>query len=123
MITTWLIITCQGMGDEIRETLMTTAQVSHNPHYYPTTPWLEYLNDAQEPIPTIQIYCTSQKDAFRLRKQLRSACDGYAKRSPDRRNPGKEWVDHPLDGRVRFRYTDEDDNDLPPEQLPARMSG
>jgi hypothetical protein len=102
---------------------METARVRHNPHYYPATPWLEFLNDAQEPLPTIQIYCASQKDAFRLRKQLRTACDSYAKRSPNLRNPNKEWVAHPLDGRVLLHYTDEDGNELPPEQLPARMSG
>jgi hypothetical protein len=123
MITTWLIITCQGMSDQVRNVIIDTALVTHNPHFYERTPWLEEDTNSDGPMPTIQIYCDSQKDALRLRKKLREVCVPYAERFPRSRNSSKEWILNPLDGRAHFRYTDEDGNDLESAQMPARASG
>lgn len=123
MFTTWLIITCQGMSEAVRKTIIDTAIISHNPHYYEHTPWLEEANNSQTPIPTIQIFCESQKDAIRLRKKLREVCVPYGERFPHSRDPSKERVLNPLDGRLHFLYTDEDGNDLDPSEMPARIAG
>lgn len=123
MFTTWLIINCRGISEPVRKTIIDTAIISHNPHYYEHTPWLELANNSEAPIPTIQIFCESQKDAIRLRKKLREACAPYGERFPHSRDPSKERILNPLDGQVLFHYTDEDGNDLDPSELPARTAG
>jgi len=123
MIMTWLIITCAGMDARVRQTLMDTAMEGFTPHSYEATPWLEHRSGSNEAIPTIQIYCRSQRTATRLRKKLRDACAPYEARFPHPYHPGKELVMNPLDSRIMFKYTDEDGNDLPPEHMPARYAG
>lgn len=127
MITTWLIINCKGLDEHIHKAIMDTARPKFSPHVYSSTPWLEYQYDTDEPIPTIQISCESQKEAFRLRKELRVACEPYAERATVRAGRSKsstqtrEIVQNPLEGRVMLRYTDEHGDEL--EQPPARHSG
>lgn len=123
MITTWLVIKCNGMEECVRQTLMDAAMQGFNPHYFAETPWLEYAYNSDIAIPTIQIHCSSQSEATRLRKKLREVCEPYEKRFPHPRKQGKELVVNPLDSRILFRYTDEDGNDLPAEQMPARIAG
>lgn len=123
MIMTWLIIKCGGMDERVRQTLMDAAMQEFNPHFYEETPWLEFELDSENTIPTIQIYCRSQSEATRLRKKLRDACAPYETRFPHPRSPTKELVVNPLDNRIMFRYTDEDGNNLPAEQMPARVAG
>lgn len=123
VFTTWLIINCRGISEQVRRTLMDTARQGFNPRYYESTPWLEYFSKTDEAIPTIQIYCQSQSEATRLRKKLRDACAPYGRRIPHPRNNGKELVMNPLDSHIFFRYTGEDGNDLSPEQMPKRIAG
>lgn len=120
---TWLIINCGGISEQIRRTLMDTAGQRYNPHYYESTPWLEDASTSDKAVPTIQVSCQSQSEATRLRKKLRDACASYATSIPHPRNPGKAFVNHPLDRRIFFRYVDEDGNDLSPEQMPKRIAG
>lgn len=123
MITTWLIIDCRGLNEQVRRTLMDSAQQRHNPRFYESTPWLEYDTNADGAIPTIQIYCPSQSEAFRLRKKLRDAFTAYTTRIPHPRHAGKEFVSHPLDDRITIKYTDEDGDKLDQEQMPKRTVG
>ena len=123
MVMTWLIVNCKGMRENIREVIMDATIAAYNPRYYEETPWLEDRYGTDEAMPTIQIYCESQKEALRLRKMLRTACVPYEERYTHHRKPAKELVINPLDSRILLKYTDEDGNDLQPEQMPARATG
>ena len=113
MITTWFIINARGLDQTIISNLIKTAhQMGYNPHYYETTPWFSDIGGWwSDEDPSIQIYCKSQKEAFRLRKVLRSTAHNCT--------PKEQW--NPLQGHVLFLYTDEDGNEV--EQQPARRTG
>lgn len=114
MIITWLIINARGLDQAITNALIKTAdQMGYNPHYYTTTPWFSGIGGWwSSEDPSIQIYCTSQSEAFRLRKALRATASINSV-DKERRNP--------LQGHLLFHYTDEDGNEA--EQQPARRTG
>ncbi len=114
MIITWLIINARGLDQAITSALIKTAeQLGYNPHYYATTPWFMHIEGWwSSEDPSIQIYCASQNEAFRLRKALRATAFTNST-DKERRNP--------LQGHLLFQYTDEDGNEA--ERQPIRRTG